>query len=75
MSKRKTYKVNAPGAVCGHAPGTVFSGELDPVLERRLLDSGALKLAEPGETSPAEGQKPKGPTTPPNTEKVQKEAK
>ena len=43
MAKR-AYRVNAPSDVLGHEPGTEFEDDLDPVLEKRLLDSGALTV-------------------------------
>jgi len=45
------YRVNASTAVLGHEPGETFEADLDPVLEQRLLDGGALTV--PSAPSPA----------------------
>lgn len=52
MAQRK-YSVNAPSAVLGHEPGTEFEAELDPVVEKRLLDGGALKVVTQSAPAPA----------------------
>ena len=61
----KSYRVSGANPVLGHAPGEEFEAELDEVMEQRLLDCGALALAdqkpgpspEPGEAAPADAIK------------------
>lgn len=61
----KSYRVSGASPVLGHAPGEEFEAELDGIKEQRLLDCGALALAdkqpgpspEPGELEAADANK------------------
>jgi hypothetical protein len=39
------YKVTGPVAYAGHEPGEEFEAELEPDLERRALERGAIEVA------------------------------
>lgn len=53
------YRVNAPSAVLGNEPGAEFEAKLDPVLKKRLVDSGALTAL----TTPPPTPKPVAPAS------------